>query len=174
VPGNPPFVSLVAAVAENGVIGAHNRLPWHLPADLKHFKQVTLGKPVVMGRKTYESIGRPLPGRTNIVVTQAWDYQATGCVVVHTVEQALAAGAAGGEIMVIGGAALYAACLDTARRIYLTRIHQAFPGDAYFPALAGEQWHETARRDCAPDAANPYAYSFIVLERTETAPRRSP
>jgi len=163
--GNSPVIALVAAAAQNGVIGSDNRLPWHLPADLKHFKQVTMGKPVVMGRKTFESIGRALPGRTNIVITQSRDYTAPGCLVVNTLDQALAAAGDGGEIMIIGGATLYTACLSRATRIYLTRIHHDFPGDARFPDLDLKQWREIERRDCPADDKNPYAYSFIVLER---------
>lgn len=160
-----PDIAFVVAAASNGVIGADNRLPWHLPADLRHFKQVTLGKPVVMGRRTFESIGRPLPGRTNIVISRAPGYAAPGCVVVDSVEQALAAAGDSDEIMIIGGAALYATCLPRATRIYLTRIHHDFAGDARFPALDMAQWHETERRDCPADDKNPYAHSFIVLER---------
>jgi dihydrofolate reductase len=164
---NAPVIALVVAAARNDVIGERNRLPWRLPADLKHFKQITMGKPVVMGRKTFESIGRPLPGRANIVLTQSGDYTAPGCQVVHSVDQALAAAAGSDEVMVIGGGTLYAACLSRATRIYLTRIHHDFAGDARFPALDVRQWRETYRRDHAADDKNPYAYSFIVLERQE-------
>jgi dihydrofolate reductase len=162
---NAPVIALVAAAASNDVIGADNRLPWHLPADLKHFKQVTLGKPVIMGRKTFESIGRPLPGRTNIVISRTPGYAAPGCRVVASVDQALAEAGDSDEVMIIGGAALYAACLSRATRIYLTRIHHEFPGDARFPALDMAQWRETERRDCRADDKNPYAHSFVVLER---------
>jgi len=164
---NSAVIALVVAAARNDVIGSDNRLPWRLPADLKHFKQITMGKPVVMGRKTFESIGRPLPGRANIIITQNRAYNAPGCLVVNSIDQALAAAAGGDEIMIIGGATLYAACLPSATRIYLTRIHHDFSGDARFPAPDAEQWRETERRDCAADDKNPYAYSFIVLERRE-------
>lgn len=162
---NAPVIALVAAAARNDVIGSDNHLPWHLPADLKHFKQVTIGKPVIMGRKTFESIGRALPGRANIVITQRPDYTAPGCRVVNTVDQALNAAGDSDEVMIIGGATLYAACLARATRIYLTRIHHEFPGDARFPALDARQWREVDRRDCPADEKNPYAHSFIVLER---------
>lgn len=161
-----PMVSLVVAMDEQRVIGHHNRLPWHLPADLRHFKTLTLGKVVVMGRKTFESIGRPLPGRTNVVVTRARDYHPPECRVVRSLEEALSLGDDHGEIMIIGGATLYECSLPLARRIYLTRIAHTFTGDAYFPPLDPAQWRERERRDFQPDSRNPYTYSFIVLERS--------
>ena len=115
-------------MAENGVIGRENRLPWRLPADLRRFKSVTMGKPVIMGRKTYESIGKPLPGRSNIVVTRDPDYRAPGCQVVHSLEQALEAGAGHAEVMVIGGAKLYRQALGRAQRMYLTLVRAEVEG----------------------------------------------
>lgn len=159
------IVAIVAAMGENRVIGRRNRLPWHLPADLKHFKKITLGKPVVMGRRTFESIGRPLPGRTNIVVSRSAEYRPEGCRIAHDIREALAMGAGSDEIMIIGGATLYETCLPFTRRIYLTCIHRDFTGDARFPALDPDQWRQNQRTDFDPDERNPYPYSFIVLER---------
>ncbi len=162
---SPAPVALVVAMDEQGLIGRGNRLPWRLPADLRHFKAVTLGKAVVMGRRTYESIGRPLPGRTNIVITQSPDYQAPGCRIAHSVDEAMGLAGDSEEVMIIGGAVLYEACLSLAQRIYLTRIHHTFSGDTYFPALDPAHWHQAARADHQPDGDNPFPYSFIVLER---------
>ncbi len=126
-------IAIVVAMAANRVIGRDNQLPWHLPADLKHFKQLTLGKPVVMGRKTYASIGRPLPERTNIVVTRDRDYEAPGCVVVHSLDEALAAAGEAAEVMVIGGAGIYRQVLPRTDTLYLTEVHAEFEGDTLFP-----------------------------------------
>jgi len=158
-------ISIVVAMAANRVIGRDNQLPWHLPADLKHFKQLTLGKPVVMGRKTYASIGRPLPERTNIVVTRDHDYGAPGCVVVHSLDEALAAAGDCAEVMVIGGAGIYRQVLPRTDTLYLTRVHAEFEGDTLFPELDATQWREVARTDCAADEKNPWPYSFLKLER---------
>ena len=158
-------ISVIVAMADNGVIGNQNRLPWHLPADLKHFKATTMGKPIIMGRKTWESIGRPLPGRTNIVVTRDPDYVADGCVVVHGIDAALAAAADADEVMVIGGAEFYRQVLPRASTLYLTLVHDSFEGDAFFPELDGREWRELTREDFEPDADNPHAYSFVELER---------
>ncbi len=162
-------ITIVVAMAANRVIGKDNCLPWHLPADLKHFKQLTLGKPVVMGRKTYESIGRPLPERTNIVVTRDRDYAAPGCVVVHSLEAALEAAGASAEVMVIGGAGLYRQILPLTDTIHLTRVQAEFEGDTVFPELNEADWHEVSRTDCEPDAKNPWPYSFLELVRAGPA-----
>ena len=158
-------ISVIVAMADNGVIGNQNRLPWHLPADLKHFKATTMGKPIIMGRKTWESIGRPLPGRTNIVVTRDPDYVADGCVVVHGIDAALAAAADDDEVMVIGGAEFYRQVLPQASTLYLTLVHDSFEGDAFFPELDGREWRELTREDFEPDDNNTHAYSFVRLER---------
>jgi dihydrofolate reductase len=158
-------LSLIAAMADNRVIGHENRLPWHLPADLQHFKAITLGKPVLMGRKTWESLGRPLPGRTNIVITRDAGYVAEGCVVAHSLEEAVRAAGEAAEIMVIGGAQLYRQALPLADTIYLTLVHAEFQGDTRFPDWQPKEWRETARIDHAADDRNPHAYSFITLER---------
>jgi len=151
----------------NRLIGRGNALPWRLPADLKHFKEVTLGKPVVMGRKTYESIGRPLPGRHNIVISRNPAFTAPGCTSVHSADAALQAAGDAPEIMLIGGAQLYAELLPRVQRLYLTRIDAAFEGDAWFPELDARQWREIHRVDHGADAANAFDYSFAILERRE-------
>lgn len=159
------LVSLIVAIADNGVIGAENALPWRLPEDMRWFRRQTTGKPVVMGRKTHESIGRPLPERTNIVLTRDPDYRVAGCTVVHDIDQALAAAGDAGEVMVMGGAEVYRQFLPRARRLYLTRVHMQPEGDAAFPAIEPEQWREVERDDRRPDADHAVAYSFLVLER---------
>ena len=152
-------------MAENRVIGRANRLPWRLPADLRRFKSVTMGKPVIMGRKTYESIGTPLPGRSNIVVTRDPDYRAPGCQVVHSLEQALEAGAGHAEVMVIGGAELYRQALGRAQRIYLTLVRAEVEGDTLFPDIEPQQWRELERESHRADERNQYDYDFVTLQR---------
>ena len=159
------MISLIVAMDRNRLIGRDNGLPWHLPADLRHFKSITLGKPVVMGRKTYESIGKPLPERHNIVVTRTADFAAPGCTVVGSPDAAVAAAGAAAEIMVIGGAQLYADFLPRAQRIYLTRVDADFEGDAWFPELRASEWHEVARSEGVVDERNVHPHAFIVLER---------
>ncbi|MFV1973168.1 MAG: type 3 dihydrofolate reductase [Thiohalobacterales bacterium] len=158
-------LSIVVAMAANHVIGRDNQLPWHLPADLKHFKQLTTGKPILMGRKTWESIGRPLPERTSIVITSDPDYTAAGCVVVHSIDAALRAAEHHDEVMVIGGSELYRQVLPQVSTIYLTRVHADIEGDAVFPKLDDSEWREVERTDCEPDENNAHVYSFITLER---------
>ncbi len=158
-------IALIAALAENRVIGRENRLPWRLPADLRRFKSVTMGKPVIMGRKTYESIGKPLPGRSNIVVTRDPDYRAQGCQVVHSLEQALEAGAGHAEVMVIGGAELYREALGRAERMYLTLIRAEVDGDTLFPDIEPQQWRELERESHRADEKNQYDYDFVTLQR---------
>ena len=164
-------ISMIVAMADNRVIGRKNQLPWHLPHDLKYFKATTMGKPIIMGRKTYESIGRPLPGRSNIVVTTNPDFRAEGVKVVHNIDQALevAEGVAvvdgAQEIMVIGGAQLYAEMLPRTQRLYLTQVHADIEGDAMFPELDWAQWQQLEREDYLAEGSNPYNYSFIVYRR---------
>jgi len=162
-------ISLVVAMGENRVTGAANGLPWRLPADLKHFKRVTMGHPIVMGRRTWEAIGRPLPGRTNIVVTRRADFEAPGAVVVDSLEAAKASAGDAGELMIIGGAEIFEQALGEARRIYLTEIHAAFDGDTYFPQISEDEWACVSREDFDKDDNNPYDYSFLVLERIPQA-----
>lgn len=163
-------IAQIVARADNGVIGRGNGLPWRLSADMKYFKATTMGKPMVMGRKTFESIGRPLPGRTTIVVTRDPGFSADGVKVAHDLDSALrlaktvAAADGADEIIVAGGSEIYALALDRADRIYLTEVHCAVDGDAYFPDLDPAEWRETAREDFdAP--ADGYGYSFVVLDR---------
>ncbi len=158
-------IALIAALSDNQVIGRDNRLPWHLPADLRHFKRLTLDKPIVMGRRTWESLPGLLPRRTHIVVTGNRDYRADGCILVHSIEEALEAAAAAPEVMVIGGQTLYEQTLPLADRLYLTRVHVTLPGDAFFPGYDPGEWREVAREDHRADADNPYDYSFVTLER---------
>ena len=158
-------IALIVAMAENRVIGRNNQLPWRIPADLRHFKALTLGKPVIMGRKTYESIGRPLPGRDNIVVTADSGYQAEGCQVVHSVEQALEAAGSCEEAMIIGGANLYRQTLENADRLYLTLVKAEPEGDTWFPEIELQQWREIERQAHTADENNEYDYDFVVLER---------
>lgn len=164
-------LSIIVAAARNGVIGSNNALPWHLPGDLRYFKRITMGKPVVMGRRTFESIGRLLPGRTNIVVTRQPDYAFEGLRVVASLEQALALAEdialidGVEELMVIGGAEIYRAALPLAARIYLTEVHADVEGDAFLPAIEWSEWREISRQQFAADDGNPYPYSFVVFER---------
>lgn len=158
------FVSLLVAHARNRVIGRDGGMPWRLPADLKRFKALTMGKPVLMGRKTFESIGKPLPGRENIVITRNRAWRADGVRVCHSLDAALeAAGTA--EAMVIGGAGIYREALPLARRIYLTLVYADIDGDTFFPEYDASEWIETAREDRAPDADNPHPLTFFTLER---------
>lgn len=158
-------ISLVVAVAANGVIGQGDRLPWHLPADLRHFRTLTLGKPIVMGRRTYLSLGRPLPERCNIVLTRQTAFRAPGCEVVHSVSAVLAAAADARELMVIGGADVYRQFLPMASRIYLTEVRAEFPGDTHFPDFRREHWVEVAREAHLADDRNPVSFDFVTLER---------
>jgi len=163
-------ISLIVAMDRRGVIGANGGLPWHLPADLKHFKAVTMGKPIVMGRKTHESIGRVLPGRENIVLTRDRNYAAPGCTVLRSVEEVLAHCRPATEIMVMGGAELYAQFLPRADRVYLTQIHADVDGDTFFPdweELRGDRWQETDLQVFNSDVRDPFTFSFSVLDRTE-------
>ncbi|WP_429059751.1 type 3 dihydrofolate reductase [Aeromonas veronii] len=160
-------ISMIAAMAHDRVIGKDNQMPWHLPADLAHFKRVTLGKPVLMGRKTFESIGRPLPRRRNLVISRNPDYQAEGIEVVGSVEAALAllAGSSVEELMVIGGGHLYAEMLPSADCLYLTRIDLAVEGDTRFPAFDDGQWQRIACESHPADEKNPHPYSFETWQR---------
>jgi dihydrofolate reductase len=166
-PADPlPRIEFVVAVAENDVIGRANGLPWHLPADLRHFKALTVGKPVLMGRKTFESIGKPLPDRTNIVLSRSSAFAPPGCQVVSTVEAACRAVTGAQALMVIGGAQVFRQCLPLAARIHLTQVHVRIEdGDAWFAAWRGGEWIETAREEHGADAKNAYAYTFATLDR---------
>ena len=158
-----PTLSLVVAMDRNRVIGRDGGLPWRLSADLKYFKSITMGKPIVMGRRTHESIGRPLPGRENIVITRDPDYVAPGCRVVHHLDDVLALPAP--EVMVIGGASLYADLLPRAQRLYLTEVLAEVTGDTWFPDFDRGDWREISRSDHRADAVNQYDCSFVVMDR---------
>jgi dihydrofolate reductase len=156
--------SIIAAVAANGVIGAGNQIPWRLPPDLKRFKALTLGHCLLMGRKTFESIGRPLPGRTTIVITRH-DYAAPeGVLVARSVDEALAL-ASGDEVFIAGGAEIYRAMLPLTDRIYLTRLEREFPGDVFFPEIDWAQWRVRERERHEATEAVPYSYEFVTYER---------
>ncbi len=159
------MISMIAALSNNGVIGRDNALPWHLPEDLKYFKRVTMGKPLLMGRKTYQSIGRPLPGRTSIVLTRQQDFDVPGVCVVNHPEQAVdkARQTGADELMVIGGEDVYRTMLPLAQRLYLTRVDIEVSGDAFFPPLEPRQWREVSREDIAAHGDS-CACSFVVLE----------
>ena len=159
-----PKLTLIVAVAENGVIGRDGTLPWRLPEDLKHFRRLTLGNTVLMGRKTWESLGKPLEGRANWVLTRDAAFAAPGARVLHDLDAALAQPAQG-ELLVIGGAELYRQALPLAGRLELTRVHARVEGDTHFPDYDPAQWRETARRDRAADERHAYSYSFLTLER---------
>lgn len=160
-------ISLVVAASTNHVIGKDNTLPWRLPADLKYFKSITLGKPVVMGRKTWDSIGKPLPGRLNIVITRRKELNITGCQVVASLDDAIRAAGDAPELMIIGGAEIFRQTLPRAQRIYFTRVHADIDGDTFFPALNPAEWRETSRADYPADERHAYAYSFLIYDRVE-------
>ncbi len=172
MPGKDVRIALVAAVAENGVIGRQGRLAWHLSSDLKFFRKVTMNKPLIMGRKTFESIGKPLDGRDNIVITRNTAYEAPGIFTAVSLEEALelahekAGARSADEIAVIGGAQIYELALPRADRIYLTEIHASPNGDTWFPELDKAQWRETSRERFAAGPGDSAGYSFVVLERT--------
>lgn len=157
-------ITLIAAVAANGAIGLGGKLPWHLSEDLRRFRKLTLGKSILMGRCTFESIGHPLPGRHNIVVTRKRGFDVQACTVVGSPEEGIHAGR-GEEVMVIGGASLYAALLPKASAVHLTLIHADYPGDVFFPEWPLETWREVYREDRPAGGSFPHAYSFVLLER---------
>jgi dihydrofolate reductase len=167
-----PTLSLIAAQARNRVIGRDNTMPWHLPADLKHFKALTMGRPVIMGRKTFESIlatlGKPLPGRSNIIISRNRQFTAGGCTVVGSLEQAIASCGTAEEAFVIGGGEIYRQALPLAQRLHLTEIDAEFAGDATFPDFDKAQWHETAR-SAFPAGEAGFGYAFVTYEKTAPA-----
>lgn len=163
-----PRLVAVLALADNGVIGRDNALPWRLPDDLKRFKAITLGKPILMGRKTFESLGRPLPGRDNIVLTRDRGWSAAGCRVVRSLEEALEAAAGAAELMVIGGAEIYRLAWPRLDRIELTEVHGAVEGDTRLDGFDPTAWRETARELHPADGRHALAFSFVTLERRGT------
>lgn len=184
-----PILSIVVAMDENRLIGVNNRLPWRLPADMRHFRNLTRNHVIIMGRKTYESIGKPLSDRINIVLTQNQHYIAPGCLVTHSVHEALkiaqencnkqaptetvdankhnmhAVSPTRHEVFVLGGGEVYRLLLPYCERVYLTIVHHQFKGDSYFPVLPSADWQEVDRMDCMADVDNPYDYSFVCLDR---------
>jgi dihydrofolate reductase len=161
-----PRLCLIAALAANRVIGKNNALPWHLPADLKRFKALTMGRAVVMGRKTHESIGKALPGRRNLVISRNRGYSAPGCEVVHSLDAAIAACRGEQEIFIIGGAELYRESLPRAQRLEFTEIQAEFEGDASFPEYPPDQWRETSREIQSGEPGIAFRYDFVRYERT--------
>jgi dihydrofolate reductase len=160
------IISIIVAMDKNNVIGRDNDIPWRLSADLKHFKAVTMGKPIVMGRKTHDSIGRPLPGRKNIVMTRSSEYVAEGCTVVNSLDEAIHEAGDVDEIMIMGGAGLYEQMLTHANKIYLTEVHAVVEGDVYFPKFDKTKWTEVERENHSADENNDFDYSFVVQEKT--------
>lgn len=160
-------ISLIVAVAENNVIGKNNQLAWHLPADLKLFKNLTTGHHIIMGRKTYESIGKPLPDRISVIITRQENYKAEGCIVVKSLQDAIQISKNDEEVFIIGGAEIFREAIPIADKIYLTRIHQSFEGDTFFQELDQNVWEETKRIDFNPDEKNKYPYSFCILEKKQ-------
>ena len=158
-------IAIIAAVARNGVIGSGNRMPWHLPEDLKRFRRLTLGHAVIMGRRTFESIGKPLAGRSNIVITRSPDWTRSGCHAAHSLEAALAAVHEREDAFVIGGAEIYALALPVVRRLHMTEIERDFEGDAFFPEFDRSRWREVSRERHAPDEPEGFAYAFVEYER---------
>lgn len=157
--------TIVVAVSANNAIGKDNQLLWHLPADLKHFKNITSGHTIVMGRKTYDSIGKPLPNRRNIVITRQTGLQLAGIEVVNSLEEAMNLCKDKEQVFIIGGAEIYRQALSICDKIELTRVHQEFEADAFFPELDNETWKEVWRKDHLPDEKNKFAYTFSTLER---------
>ncbi len=162
---NKPLISFIWGQDRNRLIGCNNSLPWRLPADMAWFKKSTMGKPILMGRKTYESIGRPLPGRTNLILSRQTDFLIDGCTVVHSLDDAKSAVPDADEVMVMGGAEIYALLFNQAERLYITEIDAEFEGDAWFPEFDRGQWKEIFRESHQPHEKNAYPYAFIILER---------
>ena len=159
------MITIMAAVAENNALGNNNQLIWHLPADLKRFKKLTLGHHVIMGRKTFESLGKPLPHRITIIITRNPGYKATGCIVVNSLEEALQAAAADDNPFILGGAEIYAQAMEIADHMDITHIHHSFDADAFFPPIDAKIWKEISREDHPANDRNPYPYSFVQYKK---------
>jgi dihydrofolate reductase len=159
------MISIIVAVAENNVIGKDNSLIWHLPRDLKHFKETTSGHYIIMGRKTLESNGRPLPNRTNVIITRDENYKAEGCIVVHSLEDALEEAKNDSEAFIIGGGVIYEMAMPLVDRIYLTKIHHTFEGDTYFPEIKMDEWKVTEESFFEADEKNKYPFTILILDR---------
>ena len=162
------ILSIIVAMDEHGIIGRNNGLPWRLSADLKYVKQTTMGKPIIMGRKTHESIGKALPGRENIVISRDTNYISDGCHISNSLEEALIHCENVEEAFILGGAELYRLALDKTSRLYLTEVHTKVDGDTLFPQFNRGEWQECSRESFAADEKNEYPFSFVVLERTKS------
>jgi dihydrofolate reductase len=160
-----PYVSLLVAMAQNRVIGANGTIPWHLPDELKLFKKLTMGHHMIMGRRTWESIGKPLPGRTSVVVTRQKGYRAPGAIIAHSLDEAIAAAGGDPEIFVIGGSEIFAEALPRADRLYLTTVEAAPEGDTYMPGFPPEEWRAVSTQSHGADDRHPHAYTHAVYER---------
>ena len=169
----PANLSILVAMASNHVIGNNNQLPWHLSADLKHFKALTMGHNIIMGRKTYESIGKPLPGRINVIVTHQNNYQIDGATVVNSVDEAIEVSIddknSDRQSFIIGGAELYQQTLPLCQHMYITEIQQEFTGDTFFPKFDPDEWSEISREKHIPEDSQPLEYHFVVLDRKMTS-----
>lgn len=157
-------IAIIAAVAQNNAIGLNNQLIWHLPADLQFFKKTTLNKTIIMGRKTFDSIGKALPKRTNIVISSNGQLQAPGCVVVHTLQEAIAKADAE-EVFIVGGANIYAQSMQMADKLYITHVHHQFEADTFFPEIDTQIWKVSSREDHFKDDKHAYDFSFVIYER---------
>ena len=160
-----PRVSLIVAMARNRVIGINNTLPWHLPADLKHFKALTMGHHIVMGRKTYESIGKPLPGRTSVVITRNRELKIDGCVMSRSLQEAIAACGSDEEIFIVGGAEIFEQALSLTDTLYVTEIQQDIAGDTHFPVFDKKLWREVSREQHSQEIPQPLEYHFVTYQR---------
>ncbi len=158
-------LSIIVAMDRNRVIGNNDSLPWHISADLKNFKKITMGKPIVMGRKTHESIGRPLPGRENIIITRDKTYQAEGCTVLNSIDEIFEYCEGVEEVMITGGSEIYKYTLEQATRLYLTEVHTEIEGDTFFPEFNRSDWSEVSREAFTADEKNEFDYSFVLLEK---------
>jgi dihydrofolate reductase len=158
-------LSIIVAMDRNRVIGKGDALPWHISEDLKHFKKITMGKPIIMGRKTHESIGRPLPGRENIILTRDTNYQAEGCTVLNSLDAIFEHCKDIEEVMITGGAEIYKLAFELVSNLYLTEVHTEVEGDTYFPEFDRSEWQEVSREDHKADEKNEYDYSFLMLQR---------
>jgi dihydrofolate reductase len=167
-------LSIIVAMDQKGVIGINNTLPWRLSADLKNFKAVTMGKPIIMGRKTWESIGKPLPGRDNIIITRNPDYTADGATVFHSLDEALERYHSAVEVVIIGGHDIFKAALEQADRLYLTEVLADVEGDTWFPVFDRTEWKQTQCQQFAADEKNEYPFRFTVLERVVRVSGNSP
>jgi len=159
------MLTIIAAIAHNNVLGKNNQLIWHLPADLKRFKKTTFGHCVIMGRKTYESLGKPLPNRTNIVITRDKNFKADGCVIVHSLNEAIKEAKTDDNPFILGGANIYKQAITLADVLDLTFVHHNFEGDVFFPEIDRSVWKEASRQDFKADTKNKYDYSFVRFER---------